>query len=147
MFRGSHEQSVDDKGRVPFPARFREVLATQGQNTLVLIRWFDPCVRIYPLSAWEKVEEKLGQMPQFDPAVQRMRRLLTGECAEAELDKQGRILLPPRLRTYGGIGKDALFVGTMQMVELWDPTVWRKAQDELYADPNLVQQAAANFGL
>jgi len=147
MFRGNHGCQVDEKGRVPFPARFRDVLTTAGQNVLVLTRGFSPCIHAFPLQEWLKVEEKLGQMPVFDANVQRMRRLLTGECAECELDKQGRILIPPRLREYAGIEKDAIFVGTMQTVEVWSSDGWKKQWDELAADTDGVQRAVSSFGL
>ena len=147
MFRGSHEHGVDEKGRVPFPARFREVLSAMGQTTVVLVRWPEPCVRLYPLSRWEAVEAKLAGLSEFDPEVHKLRRVVLGECAECELDKQGRILLPPRLRSHAGIEKDALFVGTTHMVELWNPQRWRQTQEELYADPLLVQNVVTRFGL
>ncbi|MBI5494245.1 MAG: division/cell wall cluster transcriptional repressor MraZ [Deltaproteobacteria bacterium] len=147
MFRGNHECQVDEKGRVPFPARFREVLSQAGQNVLVLTRGFSPCIHAFPLKEWLKLEERLGQMPVFDPNVQRMRRLLLGECAECELDKQGRILVPPRLRDYAGVGKDAVFVGQMQTVEIWSSDGWKRHWEELVADTGGVQSAVATFGL
>ena len=147
MFRGNHSCQVDEKGRVPFPARFRDVLAAAGQNVLVLTRGFEPCIQVFPLAAWLKVEEKLGQMPQFDANVQRMRRLLTGECAECELDKQGRILIPPRLREFAGIEREAVFVGTMTTVDIWSADGWKKHWDELVGDTGGVQRAVSTFGL
>ncbi|MEW5849033.1 MAG: division/cell wall cluster transcriptional repressor MraZ [Myxococcota bacterium] len=147
MFRGRHENAVDEKGRVPFPARFRELLAAGGQTTLVLTQLFDPCIHAFPLKEWEKLEAKLAQMPQFDPQVQRMRRLLTGESAEVELDKQGRMLIPPHLRRHVGIDKDVVFVGTVQTVEIWSAAGWQKHWDELKADTAMVQKAVANFGV
>lgn len=143
MFRGSHENAVDEKGRVPFPARFRELLASTGQNTLVLTMVFDPCIRAYPLKEWESVEGWLRGMPQFDPDAQRLRRLLSGECAECEVDKQGRILIPQRLRKLANIDKDVVFVGLSNMVEIWSAPAWAQHQDELHKDPRLLERVAS----
>jgi MraZ protein len=129
MFRGQFEQSVDDKGRVPVPVRFRDVLARQSQAVLVLTRLLEPCIRAFPLEEWAKVEANFAKLPQFDPDVQRMRRMLTGDCAEVELDKQGRILLPPGLRAQAAISKDVVFVGTMQTMELWDAAGWSQQRE------------------
>jgi MraZ protein len=147
MFRGRFEHGMDDKGRVPFPSRFREVVAGRGENMLVLVAWLEECVRVYPLSDWEKVEEKLAQMPQFDRAAQQLRRRLSGEATEAELDKQGRILVPQWLRAHAHLEKEALFVGTGVFVELWQPAVWEKQREAGQNNRELLERAAAMVGL
>jgi MraZ protein len=140
MFRGQTEQSMDEKGRVPVPARFRDVLAQQNQNILVLTCLFEPCIRAFPLDEWAKVEANFARLPQFDPDVQRMRRLLTGDCAEVELDKQGRILVSPGMRQQAGIEKDVVFVGTMQTMELWSAAGWQQQRLALQSDSAMVQK-------
>jgi MraZ protein len=141
MFRGRFEQSLDEKGRVPVPARFRDVLARAGQNTLVLTRsMFEPCIAGFPLDEWQKVEANFARLPQFDPAVQRLRRLLTGDCAEVELDKQGRILIPEDLRAHAKLEKDVMFVGAMQTVEIWGAQGGSQHMADLLKDPALLEK-------
>lgn len=143
MFRGRYDQSMDEKGRVPVPARFRDVLAGGQENALVLTRLFEPCIRAFPLRAWQEVEEKLARLPQLDPDVQRMRRLLSGECAEVELDKQGRILIPPGLRQHAGLEKDVVFIGTMETLELWSAPGWKEHLALLEQDQAMVQRVVS----
>lgn len=145
MFRGSHANAIDEKGRVPFPARFRDELAAAGQNTLVLTKVFDPCIRAYPLKEWEAVEAKLRLLPSFDPDAQRVRRLLSGQCAECELDKQGRILIPSWLRGLAKIEKDVVFVGLAGSVEIWGASAWAAHLEELQSDSKLLERVASSM--
>ena len=141
MFRGKQESALDEKGRVPFPAKFREKLAASGQGTLVLTVFSAPCIQAWPLKAWEELEGKLLQLPPFDPEAQQLSRLLSGDCAEVELDKQGRILIPQHLRGLVGIGKDVVFAGLIGRVEIWDPAAWSRNQAENLVNSALLERA------
>jgi len=127
MFRGQFEHAIDAKGRTSFPSRFRDVLggATQG---LVLTRAvFDRCLHLYPLRGWEELEAKIADMPQFDPNVVAFRRMYLSAAVECELDKQGRILVPPSLREHAELAKDVVWAGMGRTAELWSKERWQAA--------------------
>ena len=130
MFRGSFEHSVDSKGRVSVPSRFRDILAERYEGKLVLTMDFDKCVMAYPLEEWERVEEKIKALPQSQKEVKDYMRYVFSNAAECELDKQGRILIPPSLREGARISKAVMVVGMLNKMEIWDKVAWdaRKSQ-------------------
>ena len=130
MFRGSFEHSVDSKGRVSVPSRFREIFAERYEGRLVLTMDFDKCIMAYPLEEWERVEEKIKALPQSQKEVKDYMRYVFSNAAECELDKQGRILIPPQLREGARINKNVIVVGMLNKLEIWDKVAWdaRKSQ-------------------
>jgi len=130
MFRGSFEHSVDSKGRVSVPARFREILAERYECKLVLTMDYDKCVMAFPLEEWERVEDKIKAAPQSQKEVRDYMRYVFSNAAECELDRQGRILIPPVLREGARISKSVMVVGMLNKMEIWDKTAWdaRKSQ-------------------
>lgn len=130
MFRGSFEHSVDSKGRVSVPSRFREILTERYEGKLVLTMDFDKCIMVYPLEEWERVEEKIKTLPQSQKEVKDYTRFVFSNAAECELDKQGRILIPPPLREGARINKSVMVVGILNKMEIWDKAAWdaRKSQ-------------------
>lgn len=129
MFRGQFEHAIDAKGRTSFPSRFRDVLAPGNDLRLVLTRaLFDRCLHLYPMRAWEELEAKIAEMPQFEPNVVAFRRMYLSAAVECELDKQGRILVPPSLRDHAELGKDVVWAGMGKTAELWSKERWQAAQ-------------------
>lgn len=129
MFRGQFEHAIDAKGRTSFPSRFRDVLAAGNDLRLVLTRaLFDRCLHLYPMRAWEELEAKIAEMPQFEPNVVAFRRMYLSAAVECELDKQGRILVPPSLRDHAELGKDVIWAGMGKTAELWSKERWQAAQ-------------------
>jgi MraZ protein len=130
MFRGSFEHSVDSKGRVSVPSRFREIFLERYEGKLVLTMDFDKCIMAYPLEEWERVEEKIKALPQSQKEVKDYMRYVFSNAAECELDKQGRILIPPALREGARISKNVMVVGLLNKMEIWDKVAWdaRKSQ-------------------
>jgi MraZ protein len=130
MFRGSFEHSVDSKGRVSVPSRFREIISERYEGKLVLTMDFDKCIMVYPLEEWERVEEKIKSLPQSQKEVKDYTRFVFSNAAECELDKQGRILIPPPLREGARINKSVMVVGILNTMEIWDKAAWetRKSQ-------------------
>jgi mraZ protein len=125
MFRGQFAHSIDAKGRVAVPSRFREVLAGAGEQRLVITpALFDPCMHVYPLRAWEEFEAKVAQLKQFDPHAIRLRRMYVSAAVDCELDKQGRLLVPPQLREHASLSKDVLWAGIGNKAELWASERW-----------------------
>ena len=129
MFRGQFEHAIDAKGRTSFPSRFRELLSGSGEPRVILTRaLFDRCLHLYPLRAWEELEAKIAEMPQFDPNVVAFRRLYLSAAVECDLDRQGRILVPPQLREHGELEKDVVWAGMGKTAELWSGARWKAAQ-------------------
>jgi MraZ protein len=125
MFRGQFQHSIDAKGRVSVPARFRDELLPAGQSAFVVTPDpFDPCLHLWAMPAWEEFEAKIAALPNLDPHVVRFRRLYVSAATECELDRPGRMLVPPHLRERAALGKDVLFAGTGVRVELWARERW-----------------------
>lgn len=131
MFRGVNGINIDVKGRVVVPTRYRERLQLESRGCVVLtIDTEEKCLLLYPITAWEEIENKLAALPSFNPAARRIQRLLIGHATEAEIDSHGRILLPPLLREYAGLKKHAMLVGQGKKFELWDDKHWQERRTE-----------------
>ncbi len=130
MFRGVNGINIDVKGRIVVPTRYRERLQESRSCIVLTIDTEEKCLLLYPLTAWEDIENKLAQLPSFNPAARRIQRLLIGHATEVELDSHGRILLPPLLREYAGLSKRAMLVGQGKKFELWDETQWQTRRDQ-----------------
>ncbi len=128
MFRGQFQHSVDAKGRISLPARFRETLVASGDARFVLTAaLFDPCLHLFPMLAWEELEEKIAALPSMDPNVVRFRRLYVSAACECEADKHGRLLIPGPMREKVRLEKDALWAGMGRHLELWSTQEWDAA--------------------
>ena len=128
MFRGQFVHSIDAKGRVSLPARFREALVEGGDSCFVLTpALFDPCLHLYPLRAWEAFEQKIAELPSMDPHIVRFRRLYVSAAHECELDRAGRVLIPPNLREKAELEKDAVWAGMGTLLEVWSKARWDDA--------------------
>ncbi len=123
MFRGRFDYSIDDKGRISLPAKFREVLSANYDERLI-ITTFDQCLWAYPLPEWQVIEEKIAALPQFKSQVKALQRVFVSGAVECPLDKQGRIIIPPTLREYGGLKKEVVFVGMTKRIEIWSKDRW-----------------------
>lgn len=123
MFRGRFEYTIDEKGRISLPARFREVLSANYDERLILTT-FDQCLWAYPIPEWQLIEEKIAALPQFKSEVKALQRIFVSGATECVLDKQGRTIIPPVLREYAGLEKDVLFVGMTKRIEIWSKERW-----------------------
>jgi MraZ protein len=115
-FTGQAEHALDDKGRLVVPARFRERL---GPGFILTIAPPDSCLALYPLSTWESVCERLENAPTKDRAFRQFVRHIFAHTEEVQCDAQGRLLIPPKLRTFAGIQREVVTIGTLTRVELW----------------------------
>ncbi len=124
-FRGVSNLSLDAKGRIVLPARYRERLAEICASQMVVtIDTDQPCLLIYPLPEWEEIEAKIEALPSFNPTTRRIQRLLIGHATEVEVDGNGRMLLSNPLREYAQLGKKVVLIGQGKKFELWDEEVW-----------------------
>lgn len=145
MFRGSFTLTLDEKGRLALPARYRDRLLSENQGQLICtIDLHDPCLLLFPLAEWEEIEEKLQALSSLNPQERRLQRILLGNATECDMDKSGRILLPAFLRTHAGLAKNIRLVGQLNKFEIWDETGW---QQRLNADIELEQAQAGTVEL
>ena len=130
MFRGANKLTLDIKGRLAMPTRYRERLAERCGGKLVITVDKDQCLLIYPFPDWEDLERKLMKLPSLNKQARRLQRLMVGHATELDLDGNGRILLPPTLREYGLLTRDVMLIGQGLRFELWDETRWNEWRDE-----------------
>jgi MraZ protein len=123
MFRGQFLHSVDQKGRVSLPAKFREQLGDAGTAVLTPSP-FDACLQLYPLQAWEELERKISAYSSVDRNVTRFRRLFISRAQDVEVDGSGRVRVTQDLRDHAGLDKDVLWAGMGHYVELWSKPRW-----------------------
>jgi len=129
MFRGATKVTLDDKGRMVMPTRYREEISERAQGKLVLTVDRDQCLLIYPLSDWELVERKLMSLPSLHQQARRLQRLMVGHASDQELDGHGRFLVPPELRKFAALERHGMLVGQGNRFELWDETRWSERRD------------------
>lgn len=130
MFRGLTAVTVDDKGRIAIPVRYREMIDEEANGVLVVtIDTEQRCLLLYPYPGWEEIEKKLQTLPSFHPASRRIQRLLIGHATELELDRSGRILIPQLLREYAGLDENIMLVGQGNKLEIWGDAQWQMARD------------------
>jgi MraZ protein len=127
MFRGANKVTLDTKGRLAMPTRYRERIAERSNGRLVAtVDRADKCLLIYPLPEWEEVERKLMRLPTLNATSRRLQRLMIGYASELELDAHGRVLLPAKLREYAALSRQALLIGQVNRFELWDEALWNE---------------------
>jgi MraZ protein len=136
MFRGANKLTLDSKGRMVMPTRYRERLLERCGGKLVITVDRDQCLLIYPMPDWEEIERKVMRLPSSNPRSRKLQRLMVGHATELELDGHGRVLLPPNLREFGALTRDAMLVGQGLHFELWDEVRWNEymASEETAAD-------------
>ena len=135
-FRGVSNLSLDAKGRVVLPARYRErLLDICHSEMIVTIDTEQPCLLIYPLPEWELIEEKIEALPSFNPTTRRIQRLLIGHATEVEVDGNGRMLLSNPLREYAQLGKKVVLIGQGKKFELWDEGIWSQRMESWLSEP------------
>ncbi len=127
MFRGATSISIDSKGRIAIPTRYRaELLAQHGGALVCTVDIRQPCLLLYPLHQWEIVEQKLLALSNFDPMQRRIQRVMQGFATECEMDAAGRILLSPTLRQHAGLEQQIMLVGQLNKFEIWQEQQWQQ---------------------
>ena len=121
MFFGEYEHSVDDKSRLTLPAKFRDALA----DGVVLTRGLDDCVDVFARADWQRrVDERLAPLDPFTKEARKLTRFFFAAAADAELDKQGRVLVPPALYRHARLGREVVVAGVHDHLEIWDRATW-----------------------
>lgn len=141
MFMGEYNHSIDAKGRLIMPARFREQLG----ESFVVTQGLDGCLFVYANEEWKLFEEKLKQLPLTNASARKFSRYFLAGAIQCEVDKQGRILLPAKLRTAAGLEKDVVLAGVGERIEIWDKQRWE--ENSTYDDMDVIAENMEGLGI
>jgi MraZ protein len=133
MYRGSSFHTIDVKGRIIIPKRFRDVISKRDGHRLMVSR-MDKSLVVYALREWEKIESKILSLAEKNDNMRRFRRVFIGGAFECFWDKQDRILVPPTLRGYAGLDKEIVLVGVLDHFEIWSRENWDKENATMEKD-------------
>jgi MraZ protein len=144
LFRGISSISLDTKGRIAIPTRYRDELQDCCDRQLIVTVAVDEkckgelgCLWLYPMPEWEKLEDKISKLSTLNKMTIRLRRFVIGNATECEMDSQGRLLLPEKLREFAGMDKHIILVGQLNKFEIWNEAAWQaKEIDWLEGDDN-----------
>ena len=143
MFMGEYNHSIDAKGRIIVPSKFREKLGDQ----FIVTKGLDGCLWVFSSSEWETFSEKLTSLPVARKDARNFSRFFLAGATEAETDKMGRILIPQVLRDYAGLEKDAVLIGAGSRVEIWNKAAWEDVSTFDNVDDLAEQMGEWGFGI
>lgn len=142
MFYGSHEHSLDDKGRIIMPSKFRGKL----EEGVILVIWFEECMAIFPRNEFERLSEKIESLPEGNKDKRELTRTLFGHAYEAVPDRQGRLTIPPLLRKLAGLDREVVVTGVKNHVEIWDRDRWQKSLESRIQRYEETAEKLSEFG-
>ncbi|MBS4540094.1 division/cell wall cluster transcriptional repressor MraZ [Clostridium sp. D2Q-11] len=143
MFIGEYNHSIDKKGRIIIPAKFRENLGT----SFILTKGLDNCLFVYPLEEWNILENKLKTLPLTRKDARAFVRFFFSGATECELDKQGRILIPSNLRDHAKLDKETTIIGVSNRVEIWSSSEWEDYNDDDDLSYENIAEKMAELGI
>lgn len=138
MFRGSYTHTVDAKGRVAIPARFRAQLDAGA----VVLQWVDGCAAIYTHDGFEELANRVAALPLAESNARMVSRFLFSSAFDVETDAQGRVVLPQTIREWAGLGTEAFVVGARDHIEIWNPVRWANVQKDVGSADQLAAHLA-----
>lgn len=135
MFRGINAITIDSKGRLAIPTRYRTELGGEEKIPLVVtIDTEETCLLLYTAKQWQVIEDNLQKLPSFNAAARRIQRLLIGHATDIEMDVNGRILLPNVLRNYAQLEKNVVMIGQGNKFEVWNEALWESKREQWLVD-------------
>jgi len=143
MFIGEYLHSLDEKGRLSIPKKFRSDLATGA----VVTRGLDKCLFLYTKAEWQKLAETLASLPFAQANSRAFARLMLAGAMDVEVDKQGRIILPEYLRTFGGLTKNVVVAGLYNRLELWDEKMWTEYKAKTESESEAIAEQMGALGI
>ncbi|MDD2959453.1 MAG: division/cell wall cluster transcriptional repressor MraZ [Lachnospiraceae bacterium] len=141
MFMGEYNHTIDTKGRLIIPAKFREQLGDE----FIVTKGLDGCLFVFPQNEWQNFEEKLRSLPLTQKGARQFTRFFVAGATPVELDKQGRILLPGTLREFAGLEKDVVLAGMLNRIEVWSKAKW--TENNAYDDMDDIAEQMTDLGL
>ena len=130
MLSGINTLALDAKGRLAIPARYRDRLREICASQLMITIDPDRCLLVYPQNEWQTIIERFRALPSVNATVRKLQRILVGHAHPVEMDRQGRVLVPPPLRDFAGLGSQVVLTGQINKFELWDEARWNQRRDE-----------------
>jgi MraZ protein len=146
VFSGRFDHAIDEKGRVSIPVRFREELERDGHDRLYITNFIvesQRCLEVFPPNEWTRLQEQIRQKTRFDPQLRAFELFYIGGAHEVLVDRQGRILVPPKLRGFAALDRDVTFSALTDHFQLWDKAVLEqvlKATEQRFQDPEFFQK-------
>ncbi len=147
MFRGRFEHTIDSKGRVSIPSKFREILRERYGEERVVLTTFDGCLVMYPYKEWTILEERASTLSMVKKEVKAFVRLFFSGATECTIDKLGRILIPPALRNYAALEKDVVLAGMLKKIEIWSRDRWNEEITRAQENFDALSDVIADLGL
>ena len=129
VFRGATKVTLDAKGRMAIPTRYRDRIAARCEGQIIITVDKDHCLLVYPLPDWEELERKLVRLPSMNKVARRIVRIMVGYATEVDMDANGRILVSRELRDFSSLEKNAILIGQGNKFELWDEATWNEKRD------------------
>jgi MraZ protein len=143
-FTGEYRHTLDDRGRIAIPVRFRPRLA-EGAT---LARWLDRCLGVFPADEWSSLAEKIRALPMTNPNAREFARFMSSGAADVELDRQGRLLVPGYLREYAGLSEgEVMVVGALNRLEIWAPSAWQPYRAKIEDAPEELAAHLQDLGI
>jgi len=143
MFLGEFNHTIDDKGRLTIPAKFRDEL----ESGVVITRGLDGCLWAYGRSEWEALAEKIAKLPTTNPAARNFSRFVFSSAFDSIPDRQGRILLPQNLRDYASIQNETIVIGVKNKLEIWNPAKWSEVVTAVEQDTEAIVTQLQDLGI
>ena len=145
-FRGQFHHAIDEKGRIIFPSKFREIFAQEHDNRMVITKG-DGCLRVFPSDEWTILEEKISHQSILRKEVRSFQRLFMSPAVDCILDSQGRVLIPPTLREYANLEKDIVLVGMIKDIEIWSKERFDEEMKKAATDMDKFSDYIADLGI
>jgi len=147
VLKGHYVNTINEKGRLSIPSKFREVLSEWGASVLVVTKSIDPCLWVFAPDDWEKMENLARGLSMVKKEDIVFKRHVVGSAEECPIDAQGRILVPSSLREYAGLRKKCLLVGLIDRMEIWDHDTYTKNMEEALVDSEKLREGLAKIGV